>query len=85
MIQYSAVHIYMHRKCLQILIVLFLTDVNECTLNIDDCDQFCVNDIGSYHCECHTGYFRDNNSSSCIGTYVRLLLHTGVRTYTVRT
>ena len=62
----------MHRKCLQILIVLFLTDIDECTLNIDDCDQLCVNDIGSYHCECHTGYFRDNNLLSCIGMYVRL-------------
>ena len=44
-----------------------LLDVNECDLNIDDCDQLCVNDFGSYHCECYSGYFRDNYSSSCVG------------------
>ena len=42
-----------------------LTDIDECTLNIDDCDQLCVNDMGSHHCECHDGYFKDMNS--CIG------------------
>ena len=36
-------------------------------MNIDDCDQLCVNDIGSYHCECHTGYIRANNS--CVGKF----------------
>lgn len=42
-------------------------DVNECALNIDDCDQLCVNDFGSYHCECYSGYLRENNSLPCIG------------------
>ena len=42
-------------------------DVDECLLNMHDCDQLCVNDLGSYHCECHTGYYRDDNSSSCVG------------------
>ena len=46
--------------------ILFL-DVDECDLNIDDCVQLCVNDFGSYHCECYSGYFRDDNSSSCVG------------------
>ena len=42
-------------------------DIDECTPNIDDCDELCVNEIGSYHCECYDGYFRDNNSASCFG------------------
>ena len=42
-------------------------DINECDLNIDDCDQLCVNDLESYYCECYTGYLRDNYSSSCLG------------------
>ena len=46
--------------------ILFL-DVNECLLNIHDCDQLCVNDLGSYHCECYDEYYRDENSSSCVG------------------
>ena len=53
------VHLYM--DCIP------TSDINECDLNIDDCDQLCVNDWGSYYCECFTGYFRDNNSSSCLG------------------
>ena len=44
---------------------LSIVDINECVLNIDDCDQLCVNDLGSYHCECYTGYFRE--ISSCVG------------------
>ena len=48
-------------------IVTITVDVNECTLNIDNCDQRCVNDFGSYHCECYSGYLRGNNLLSCIG------------------
>ena len=44
-----------------------ISDINECELTTNDCDQLCVNDLGSYHCECYTGYFRDNNLSSCVG------------------
>ena len=44
-----------------------ISDINECGLDTDDCDQLCVNELGSYHCECYTGYFRDNNLSSCVG------------------
>ena len=43
------------------------TDINECELDTDNCDQLCVNDPGSYHCECYDGYFRDPDSSSCVG------------------
>lgn len=32
------------------------TDIDECALGISGCDQICVNDPGSYHCECNTGY-----------------------------
>ena len=46
---------------------IIFSDINECGLATDDCDQLCVNDLGSYHCECYTGYFRDNNLSSCVG------------------
>ena len=46
---------------------LHTIDIDECELNINDCDQLCVNDLGSYHCECYTGHFRENISSSCVG------------------
>ena len=60
----------MHTYLLLICTFKSLTDIDECTLNTDDCDQLCVNDIGSYHCECYSGYFRDNNLSSCVGKRV---------------
>ena len=44
-----------------------LIDIGECDLNIDNCDQLCVNELGSYHCECYSGYSRENSTSSCIG------------------
>ena len=57
-----------HVNCLfKIICPTALIDINECELNIDDCDQLCVNDLGSYHCECYTGYFREDISSSCVG------------------
>ena len=46
-------------------------DIDECVINADDCDQLCVNDLGSYHCECYTGYLRDNNS--CVGWWIFIL------------
>ena len=55
----------MSLDCLYIRTFNLYVDINECTLNIDDCDQVCVNDLGSYHCECDTGYFRE--TSSCVG------------------
>ena len=55
-----------------------LIDIDECALNMDDCDQLCVDDLESYHCECYDGYFRDTNSSSCVGKYVCLSLYTDV-------
>ena len=55
----------MRRNAYSLLVISL--DVDECALNMDDCDQLCVNDLGSYHCECYNGYFRDNNTSSCVG------------------
>jgi len=34
-------------------------DINECTTNADICDiqsSFCINNIGSYSCDCKSGY-----------------------------
>jgi len=54
-----------------IAIIFLFTDVDECGLNIDDCDQMCVTNLVSYHCECYTGYFRENNS--CVGKFFTTL------------
>ena len=34
----------------------FYVDINECSANTHGCSQVCVNDLGTYHCECFNGY-----------------------------
>ena len=45
----------------------FKSDINECTGGNHDCDHTCYNTIGSYECDCHTGYVLDTNELNCIG------------------
>ena len=44
------------------------SDVNECVLNLDDCDgqAMCNNTLGSFSCSCNTGW--TGNGTSCEGT-----------------
>ena len=44
-----------------------LSDINECTANVHNCDAnaFCNNTEGSYKCTCSSGY--DGNGISCTG------------------
>ncbi len=42
------------------------TDINECTEVTDGCNQLCNNTIGSYFCDCITGYELDD-PLTCVG------------------
>ena len=42
--------------------MIYLTDVDECLEEKDECDQTCVNTDGSYYCTCKLGFQRYNNS-----------------------
>lgn len=42
-------------------------DIDECAVNNGNCTQVCVNDPGSYHCECAPG-FESANSTGLNGT-----------------
>ena len=44
-----------------------LTDINECTEDTDDCGHECYNTVGSYLCDCPTGYKLDIEGLNCIG------------------
>ena len=59
---------------------LYIIDVNECDLNTHDCDEHatCNNTIGSYECECNTGYSGDGNECTGIkiNKYTRIYRET---------
>ncbi|XP_028414143.1 uncharacterized protein LOC114537208 [Dendronephthya gigantea] len=40
-------------------------DVDECGTNTDGCDQTCGNTVGSYFCECGSGYSLNQDKRSC--------------------
>ncbi|XP_078575292.1 uncharacterized protein LOC144861342 isoform X2 [Branchiostoma floridae x Branchiostoma japonicum] len=39
-----------------------LTDIDECSLGTDDCDQICENVVGSFSCSCWDGYAMDGGT-----------------------
>ena len=43
-------------------------DIDECSLGITSCSHLCVNTIGSFFCECYTGYYLSTDGS-CIGLW----------------
>ena len=40
---------------------LLYVDLDECTVGTHNCGENsnCINDIGSYYCDCKTGFFGD--------------------------
>ena len=47
----------------------FLSDINECTTDNGGCNQTCVNEVGSYHCDCDDGFELDEDLHGCSGMY----------------
>lgn len=60
-------------SCISILFVRFLIhhwspiDINECLNGMASCHQVCVNDVGSYHCACFTGFELNADNTTCSG------------------
>ena len=49
-----------------------LADIDEC-LDSSVCSgggSTCVNEVGSYRCECSNGYLRNTDDMTCKGTFV---------------
>jgi hypothetical protein len=51
---------------------LFNIDIDECALNIDNCDidarATCTNTPGAFTCACNAGY--SGNGITCVGSYL---------------
>lgn len=58
-------HVYKHES--KKVLCVWLSDVNECAEATDNChsDATCINAVGSYRCQCNTGYTGDG--FLCIG------------------
>ena len=50
-----------------IILLYLMTDIDECSENIDDCGQLCRNTQGSYSCSCRTGYRLALDGAACHG------------------
>ena len=47
----------------------YSTDIDECSLEIDNCTQICLDTQGSYSCSCRDGYTLDSDGRDCNGTF----------------
>ena len=50
---------------MQIFCSKLLSDIDECSLHISDCDQNCTNLPGSYDCDCFYGYRLNSDRATC--------------------
>ena len=43
-------------------------DINECSSSsLNNCQQLCVNTVGSYSCQCRPGYRLNSDGRTCVG------------------
>ena len=48
-------------------LMVFATDINECSTNNGYCSQTCTNTNGSFYCLCSPGYILGGNNMTCNG------------------
>jgi len=59
---------YKARTC-KVLITFFCVylDNDECATDNGNCDDICVNSLGSFHCSCQEGFSLTSNGIDCEG------------------
>ncbi len=59
----------------QSIIFLVFSDKNECEAGSHNCEQICVNSLGSFSCACNPGYVLGSNGRSCSRKCIAFLSH----------
>lgn len=57
----------MSSKLASVILLYLMTDIPECSENIDNCEQLCQNTQGSFSCSCRTGYRLALDGAACNG------------------
>ena len=50
------------------------TEIDECAEDTDRCSQVCSNTVGSYLCDCRTGYTLASDGATCNGEVISDLI-----------
>lgn len=49
---------------------LNLSDIDECLMTVNNCEQICDNKPGTYNCQCYPGFILADNRKNCLkGTH----------------
>ena len=58
-----------YRKQFQLLFL----DIMECDTGLHDCQQLCINTVGSYECACTLGFSLTSNGTHCERKWLRIV------------
>lgn len=53
--------------CYELTCLTTFVDIDECDEGLHNCEQICINSIGSYTCQCYSGCELNSNNHSCTG------------------
>ena len=63
---------------------VIMSDINECANEfLNGCNQICTNTIGSFLCECNSGYELGDDLVTCSGLYNNIMPHLSTFVITV--
>ena len=58
----SACYLFQSALC---ILVLFVIDIDECATDANNCSQVCMNELGTFRCDCNPGYTLDPDNTNC--------------------
>ena len=56
-----------------------ISDVDECSIEENNCQQLCNNLPGTYNCSCYTGFMLNNDNITCSGRNLEHVIYFDLR------